>query len=629
MKKYYKIGVLFLVSLSFSCSKLMDAPKDDRINLDDVFRSKNMLQNYLGHIYWYMGTNGSEGGFLYDNNKTMLASFSDEAVDARNFEPNSKISMWYDGKNTQESFGFNNELLNWNNFYAAIRRCNTVISYLEDPNYNISIAQFDDGYRNYYLAQCYIIRAFNYLELIKRYGGVPIVNERLEITFDFSNYRKASFAQNVDQILSDCNKGLELGSQKAQPLLPWIYGAGLSRMDMTAAIAWMIKSEAVTFAASPLWVDNHAGTEKYTWDRALAVTNEALEQCLENGYALQNFAGADINATANNLVNYFLTAPDFTGTIDKETIHIVLNNDNDIQRVRTKVWQFSGVPVSGQLSAGSCPTQELVDSYEITNGVQAQPILNLANPYIADSHVPNFNPKALELGYVDNGNRMYLNRDPRFYATIYYNGSNRGGMTVNTFLGGSHQISADPSNIRNTRTGYYLKKYSNPESTVSNNLDGYFRFYRLSNLYLNYVEALNNVYGPTGSLTNSAVPEKNALDALNKLRSTRGMPAVAATEVADQATFELRYKNERRVELAFEGKRFFDVRRWQTPDGSLSETEKILSGIEINSNQTVNTRKPLRERMSHSNKYLMFPIPYDEVQKVNRLTGENWQNQGW
>lgn len=624
MKKYY-IVITLLIALLYSCSDLMDAPKDDRVETEDIFRSKSKLLNYLDHPFWYIGTNGFDGGFIYDGNRSTLASFSDEALDSRNLEPGSSVNRWYTGKNTAESFNFNQELTSWEYYFSAVRRCNTIIQYLADPDYTIPASQFNEGFRNYYLAQVYIMRAFCYLELIKRYGGVPIITKRLEISYDLSNDKRASFAQCVDFIIADCKKGLEIG-EKSQPALTWIFGAGISRRDFTAAIAWMIKSEAATFAASPLWSEDFEGTSKYTWERTLEIASKALEECLKNGYSLQNFAGNNTNETAQNITHYFLTAPDFTGASDKETI-MVITSDGNIPR--SKTWQYSGIPRTGQLSAGSCPTQELVDAFEITDGNIAHPILDLANPYNPTTHAPNINPKARALGYIDNGNAMYQNRDPRFYATIYYNGSSHGNTTVQTHIGGNHQISSDPNNIRNTRTGYYQKKYGNPISSVSDNQDGYSRYYRLAHLYLNYIEALNNVVGPTGSYNNTGLNQKTALGVLNELRATRGMPKIDESDVEDKAIFELRYRNERRVELAFEGKRFFDIRRWQLPSGDLSMTDKQLSGIEISSDETKYTRTLLTPRLCYDRKYLIFPLPYDEVKKVNTLTGEDWQNYGW
>jgi hypothetical protein len=81
--------------------------------------------------------------------------------------------------------------------------------------------------------------------------------------------------------------------------------------------------------------------------------------------------------------------------------------------------------------------------------------------------------------------------------------------------------------------------------------------------------------------------------------------------------------------LAFEGKRFFDVRRWQSPSGDLSMTDKQLSGIEISSDETKSTRILLTPRLCYDRKYLIFPLPYNEVKKIKTLSGEDWQNYGW
>src|SRR5690606_26719268 len=144
MKKYYIIVVTLFLTLLYACSDKMDAPKDDRVALDEIFKSKSKLLSYIEHPYWYVSTNGWEGGFIYDNNRSTLASFSDEALDARNLEPGSKVNSWYTGKNTAESFIFNQELTSWSNYYAAIRRCNTLIKYLGDPNFEVPASQYKD-----------------------------------------------------------------------------------------------------------------------------------------------------------------------------------------------------------------------------------------------------------------------------------------------------------------------------------------------------------------------------------------------------------------------------------------------------------------------------------------------------
>ncbi len=629
MKRYISIFLGTAALLFTSCQSEMDAPMDDRVNLDDVFRSKSMLTWYMNYPYFYMAQYGINAGMTH--NQSYLASFCDEAQDSRDEAAGSFANSWYSGIATSNTYPLNNSYIRWSTLFAAVRRCNTIISYLADETYEIPSSQFNEGYRKYYLAQAYIMRAFHNLELIKRYGAIPIITARLEVSHDFSKDKKASFAQCVDFIIADCDRGLEVGSQ-ASPELQWQFGSGSAKREMTAAIAWMVKSEAATYAASPLFTESYAGTQKYTWERALEITTQALDNCLMAGLALVDLKGNNAAATAENIANFFLANPDS----DTETIFASYEQNSP---QRGLGYRYSAVPLSGsaQESAGACPTQELVDAYEVTNSTMSTsaPVVDLANPYTDTNHtLANITDAARALGYSDN--TPYANRDPRFYATIYYNGATIGSNKVESYVGGAHQIDANPSNIRNTRTGYYLRKFFNPKSNRSQNLDGYLRSYRMAHLYLNYVEALYHVAGATGTYTGSMKPiiaPATALEGLNIIRNRVGMPSIAASEVATTEAFELRYRNERRVELAFEGHRFFDVRRWSTYSSNLLEkTDKHLSAMTITATGDGNytfKRTALDTRLCSDSKYLLYPIPYSEAVKLQSLTGDNWQNTNW
>src|SRR5690606_28762106 len=124
---------------------------------------------------------------------------------------------------------------------------------------------------------------------------------------------------------------------------------------MSRAVAYAIKSEAVTYAASPLWADG-----SYSWADAAQVTAEALQQCLANGYKLFDEVPA-AGIAQNPYALYFITTSNDQRAVDKETIYQ--------GGVQMQVWKFAGLPSTpGMEKAGPCPTQELVDSYEMANG---------------------------------------------------------------------------------------------------------------------------------------------------------------------------------------------------------------------------------------------------------------------
>ena len=117
----------------------------------------------------------------------------------------------------------------------------------------------------------------------------------------------------------------------------------------------------------------------------------------------------------------------------------------------------------------------------------------------------------------------------------------------------------------------------------------------------------------------------SARDAVNAVRERAGMPGFPSGMSTGE--FEEKYRNERKIELAFEEHRFFDVRRWNI----LNETDKFVTGMRITKGDdgTNYQRFRFENRGSAADKYLRYPIDQAEVNKVVGLTGENWQNPGW
>ena len=192
-------------------------------------------------------------------------------------------------------------------------------------------------------------------------------------------------------------------------------------------------------------------------------------------------------------------------------------------------------------------------------------------------------------------------------------------MFVDTYVGGNCEISS--ADLRYTRTGYYLRKYNNHRSNVDVAADGYMKLYRLAGLYLNFAEAAYNAAGP-----DVAVSGLTAREAVNRIRVRAGMPELPAGMSKD--AFEKRYRNERRVEMAFEEQRFFDVRRWKI----LGETDGFVTGMKITKGEDDSftyERVRLNPRNCSADKFLLLPIELGEVTKMNALTGTEWQNPGW
>lgn len=586
MKKIYWI-LAFSTGLLFSaCKNTLELIPDGRLSYEQVFSDGLLTGGYLNRCYSYLPTLGMG----YDNN-TFLGVYSDEAQDAQDVQ-GGRIANYYQGMMTSANNlvegGSNTGI--YNDMYTGIRKCNIFIDHIDQAT-----KLFDESNRTKWKGEAYTLRAFYFWQLIKRFGPLPIIRHDLPADFDYSTHKRPAFYECVQAILADCDSAL------AQPNLPWRTKLEAERGAMTKSVAVAIKSQAILFAASPLW----NGGKNY-WAEAATITKASLDALLGKNYALYNPASSAVKAYSN-YQRFFLVKPEMleNPANDKETIYSQKGQVG-------AVWQQHGLPfIPDVIKAGACPSQELVDSYETLNG---QPVLDLARPYLdADHLVPNYNTANTQY----DKNNPYKNRDPRLLSTIYCNGAfhnlANNTLPVWTYDGGNAGISQTDN--RFTRTGYYLRKFKDFTSTKTANKDGYWRYFRLAEMYLNYAEAEFYTKGVTA----------NAINAVNVVRKRAGMPDLPAGISAKE--FELRLRNERRVEFAFEEQRYFDVRRWKVQD----RTEGLVSGMKIiktapnafTYKRVVVSRRPVTDK-----KYLMWPIPYMEELKYANV-GVDYQNKGW
>jgi len=249
---------------------------------------------------------------------------------------------------------------------------------------------------------------------------------------------------------------------------------------------------------------------------------------------------------------------------------------------------------------GNLPLQNLVDDYEMDNGKS-----------ITDG----------TSGY--NAQNPYVNRDPRFYATIIYNGSTYRGATIETFTPGGKDSKDGPENWNTSKTGYYLKKYMNDAYPLQNPWGnaGFQPWYyiRYAEVLLNFAEASNEASGadivPAGSTL-------SARTAVNLVRARAGMPALPAGLTQTAMRDAIRY--ERRVELAFEEHRFYDVRRWKIADVTENKPAQGIAITKSGATLTYATKVALDGR-AFATKHYWLPIPRAEIQasgnKIQQNTG--------
>jgi len=474
--------------------------------------------------------------------------------------------------------------------------------------------------------------------------GLPIVDEPYTYTDDFSEVQRASYSDVVRFIIKDCDAALACNE------LPWRITTSSDAIRVTKALAWGIKSRMTMFAASPLYATDDSNA--ITWEEAYQYSKDALAALTANGYELYTtpqstsvWSASAANSYFPNdyaaLYNeYFCNSGAYAeAPADKETIFQLVDGQGNISNV-------DGIGCINGYKTGTCPTQELVDAYETIDG---QPILNLANPYSDEKHLkPNYN----SANTLYDPQNPYENRDPRFYASIYYNGSKRYCNWACTELptcfenypassgrrtrivatwsayvddSGNTIESYEPLSGRSlsgrtyTRTGYFERKFLHPQSGVGNAQNaGRHKDYRLAEIYLNLAETAMEA-GHTAE----------AMTAMNVVRARVGMPAVTGLSGDN---LRQRIHNERRIEFALEGHRFFDVRRWHKPTDDLSATDHWVTGAYITRLKDGSykyERSVVKERQCYTNKWLKTAIPLTEVSNIYAATGEDWQNPGW
>jgi starch-binding outer membrane protein, SusD/RagB family len=576
MKKFRILILALVAAAAFSsCQDNLDLRSNGTIDMSQVFSDRNRTKGYLNACYSYV-----------KNPYIHVGSYTDDAQNSQAITAGSYFDLWYNAGVTSSNFDDNNwDSDSWNHYFQGVRKCNVFLANIDNAT-----AEMTDDERAGWKAQALTLRAYYYLQLMKRYGKLPLITKDLGTTHDYSTDTKASVSEIAAQILSDCDAAI---ATKDSDAYSYVYSTQQWGMA-TKALAQAVRCDVAAYVISPLMGDGG-----YTASQALDIAADALANILANDYSLWTTASAGYNAYAS----YFLYDPDDYRARDKETI---------LGGSRASVWADCGLPiVSGSTSAGTCPTQELVDAYEMANGKPA------ITGYSDEQHLqPIINA---ESGYDET--KPYENRDPRFYATVFYNGSKRGNDEISTIAGSNCALNS--TSIRYTHTGYYMRKYAHDASNRNSNSDGYVRIVRLAELYYNFAEVAYQAVGPDQVVTTSGL-NMSARDAVNKVRARVGMPEIPNGLSASE--FETRYRNDRRVEFALEYDRYFCLRRWKTLDAS-----GVVSGMKISGTGKNLTyeRFAFDKRVSCTDKYLLYPLKLTEATKILNLTGNDWQNPGW
>lgn len=569
------LAAIAAISSVFACEDLVDPAIENLKDLDQVKKESSSVQGFVVDAYtslpsYYNDTDwGTDDAVTNMNNSAMLYMAT---------------GAWTSSMNPIDC---------WAGSYAAIQYVNLFLSSMEGQQYvkndtvNALLQRRLEG-------EAYALRGIHTYYLLRAHAGksggqllgVQLFDNALDVSSNF-DVPRSSFAACVESAMSDF--------AKAEELLPVTYNDVETQEEIPAKFASMVKAPALynramgnvarqlvdgliidayrskllLLAASPAY------NEGATWDEAADAAAKVID-----------FAGG-IAGLCTTGHTYYANADEITGLKEgSNPSEIIWRNNYSDNSTSDESQNF---PPSLFGNGRTNPTQNLVDAFPMLNG---RPITDPASGY------DPANP--------------FANRDPRLDLYIIHDGSVAGvGNTVINTTRGSGDDGIDAIEQRSTRTGYYMKKRlrmdvnCNPASTSGQR--HYTPRIRYTEIFLNYAEAANEAWGPKASGSHGY----SAYDVIKAIRTRAGIDAADPylEECAgSKDMMRSLIRNERRLELCFEGFRFYDLRRW---NADLNETAK---GIEGN----------VEERRYES--YMNYgPIPYSETMKFSNLA----QNDGW
>lgn len=558
MKSKNKYFTLLLSLFIFAGCDFMDCNESDYYSLDEIQGSYERVKQFATNVYSYLPQDfGSIDGAMQD-------AATDDAV---HVYETSDVQRFVNG-----SWSPNNTIDDkFSHYYAAIHDANFYLDNMlgltfEDSKYSDEYVDWMKEYPNYEY-EVRFLRAFYYFELVKRYQNIPLI--KTCISMEEANKVEPVSSQVIfDFIISECTE-----VAKSLPISYATFGKDKETGRVTKGVALALKARAALYAASPLYNPNN---DKSKWVAAAEAAYEIIGDQANLGYNLDskfaNLFGAQ-NNKSQEVIWARPTSPSNT-------------------------FEASNFPmgVAGGKTS-TCPTENLASAFEMATG----------EPFDWSNETMRNNP--------------YANRDPRFYLTLVHNGMKWPATTpVEIFEGGSNGLPLTNA----TKTGYYLRKYVNNSvsfepGTSTAKVNHNWVLFRYAEILLDYAEAMVNAYGNTTTTTDKC--GMSALEAVNQVRGRSGVNLPALTTALSSDEFLKRLKNERRVELAFEGHRFWDLRRWKELDDSKNIYKVKVTSVESG----VNYEKELLETRTISNKLYFYPISNSELFKNSNLT----QNPGW
>ena len=662
MKKIIQFLFIFvsIITMTSSCNFLdVDDFFEDTLSIDSVFKNKIYLEKYL----W------GAASLLPDESNVFRSSYypailgSDEA-----------FTMWEDSYGAQRfpidrinptNLGAMNT---WPNLYMAIRKVNTILARIDESK------DLSGQEKREIIGYAHFLRGYAYYHLLLSYGPLLIVGDKVyETSLPSSEYQKyrSTYDESVDYVVQE----LELAATYMPPVVPIsTYGRP------TRAAAYGLVARIRVYAASPLFNGGQPAKKYFSNFRRQSDNVDYIsQQYSEKKWALaaaackrvmdMDFQLHTIESSANTPElpkgitydrNYYKTWPDGAAGIDPLKSYSEMFNGETLgfknkeyvfgrNSAEVKAASYLSFPAQFGGWNGYGIPQKVIDAYRMSDGRDMSNSSDLY-PY---SETESSKADSAFSGYLikPNVNSMYLNREPRFYASIGFSGclwtmnsttesgkfSQQVFYSVDGNAGRSASVGGDTRNY--PITGYVSKKYIHPDDAWSGDnasrLDKSFPIVRLADIMLMYAESLNNLTGShtvidsVNEVTNTYFRDQNEIaSAFNKVRYRSGLPGLTQSELNNPDDFFEALKRERLIEFLHEGLRYYDTRRW----GIVEEEEaKPIMGMDTEKtekggyfNRVIVNYTTARSRVFKS-KMILLPIDMQELRRVQTLD----QNPGW
>ncbi|SDE58613.1 Starch-binding associating with outer membrane [Mucilaginibacter pineti] len=622
MKRNKYIYFIFAACiLAASCKKYLNVVPTELVTQQAVFSNIQNAESAWAHLY--ASLNSGDVQFIHGGG-TVLGACTDECKN--HWENVPELAF-----NSGAWNATNNALDIWTGAYQYIRSANIFLANIDQTPLPASRLDYYQPRIPLYKAEARFLRANQYFELFRRYGAVPLINTALTTTDpSATKITRNSVDDVVKYITSECDE--------IATILPLSYASGSSdygRITKGAALA--LKARTLLYAASPLFngntmyasIKNADGTQLFsqTYDnnKWLLAANAAKAVLDLNTYSLSN---PNHSNPVDNYAQLF-----FTRNYDETILPLIIGGNRDFEGTFMPNGRDSkAVNGNGKMSV----FQDLVDAYEMNNG---RPITDQQSGYQTTGFWNGTLWDGVANTSVSNISNTYKNRDPRFYATIFFQygvwnyANNSRPLKFAWFGNNGGACDGWPKPGTNCETGYNWRKWADPTVNLKGggNANRNFPLIRLAEIYLIYAEAMNEyLSAPTSDVY-------NAVNAVRNRVSMPGLPIIAADNTKEG--MRKRIQNEKRVEFAFENQRFWDVRRWMiaktTDNGDMhglnarpTPAELSSTGLDPNSEEAgvaVFYKVVVDQQRVFLDRHYLMPIPQTEI----NIDPDLIQNYGW